>query len=75
MAKALQPTDPRVIELAKHDDIVRWMIERHKPNDRQSYVERMYNFGEPPKKWTAELEDEIPELLRDGSKVPSQKAG
>jgi hypothetical protein len=35
----------------------------------------MYNFGEPPKKWTAELEDEIPELLRDGSKVPSQKAG
>ena len=65
MDKALQPTDPRVIELAKHDDIVRWMIERHKPIDQETYKERMFTFGEPPKKWTAELEDEIPELLRN----------
>jgi hypothetical protein len=75
MAKALQPTDPRVIELAKHDSIIRFMIERHKPIDRETYKEMMYLFGEPPKFWGPELEDEIPELLRDGSKVPSQKAG
>jgi hypothetical protein len=66
MSKALQPTDPRVIELAKHDSIVRWMIERHKPIDRETYKERVYTFGEPPKFWGPELEDEIPELLREG---------
>jgi hypothetical protein len=55
MSKALQPTDPRVIELAKHDSIV-----------RETYKERVYTFGEPPKFWGPELEDEIPELLREG---------
>jgi len=65
MSKALHPNDPRVIELAKHDGILARMIKRGLPIDRQSYVEGMYLFGEPPKKWTAELEDEIPELLRD----------
>jgi hypothetical protein len=64
MAKALQPTDPRVIELAKHDDVLRWMLDHHVKLDRQGYIEAMYLFGEPPKKWTAEHEEEIPELLR-----------
>ena len=64
MAKELQPTDPRVVELAKHDGIIRRMIKRGIPITRDAYVEGMYLFGEPPKKWTAELEDEIPELLR-----------
>jgi hypothetical protein len=74
MSKALQPTDPRVIELAKDDGIVRMMLEHHVPLDREGYKEMMFLFGEPPKKWTAELEDEIPELLRDWSKVDRRTA-
>jgi hypothetical protein len=67
VAKELQPNDPRVIELAKHDGIIRQMLEHHVPIDRQTYIEMMYLFGEPPKQWTAEHEEEIPELLRDAS--------
>jgi hypothetical protein len=66
MSKALLPTDPRVIELAKHDGIIRRMIKRGIPITRDAYVEGMYLFGEPPKFWGPELEDEIPELLRQG---------
>ena len=65
MSKALQPTDPHVIELAKQDGIIRKMLEHHVPLDREGYKEMMFLFGEPPEHWTAELEDEIPELLRD----------
>jgi hypothetical protein len=64
MSKALQPTDPRVIELAKHDGIIRKMIDHRIPLDREGYKEMMFLFGEPPKFWGPELEDEIPELLR-----------
>lgn len=64
MGMPLQPTDPRVVELAKHDGLVRLMLEHHVRLDRQGYAEMMFLFGDPPKKWTAELEDEIPELLR-----------
>ena len=62
MSKALQPTDPRVIELAKHDLLIRFMIERHKPIDSETYKELMYLFGEPPKFWGPQIE--VPELLR-----------
>ena len=60
----LHPNDPRVVELAKHDDVLQWMLQHRVPLDRQGYVEVMYLFGEPPKHWTSEHEDEIPELLR-----------
>jgi len=69
MSKVLQPNDPRVVELAKHDDIIKWVLEKHKPIDRETYVEMMYLFGEPPKHWTPEREEEVPEPLRDWSKV------
>jgi hypothetical protein len=62
--RTLQPNDPRIVELAKHDGILRRMIKRGIPITRDAYVEGMYLFGEPPKKWTAEHEEEIPELLR-----------
>ena len=74
MSKALQPTDPRVIELAKHDDVLQWMLENHVQLDRQGYIEAMYLFGEPPKHWTSENEEEIPKLLRDWSKVDRRTA-
>jgi hypothetical protein len=69
MDKTLRPDDPRVVELAKHDEIIQWMLAHHKPIDRQTYVEMMYLFGEHPKRWTSGHEEEIPEPLQDWSKV------
>jgi len=64
MDKELRPNDPRVVELAKYDPHIQWMLAHHKPITRQTYIEMMYLFGEPPKVWTAEHEHELPEALR-----------
>jgi hypothetical protein len=69
MEKEFRPDDPRIVELAKHDDVIERMIERGIPITRDAYVEGMYLFGEPPKRWTSEHEEEVPEPLRDWSKV------
>jgi hypothetical protein len=36
VSKALQPNDPRVIELAKHDSLLQRMIDDHLPLDRET---------------------------------------
>jgi hypothetical protein len=69
MDKELRPDDPRVAELAKHDPFIQWMVAHHRPITRQTYIELNCAFGEPPKHWTSEHEDEIPEPLQDWSKV------
>jgi hypothetical protein len=69
MEKALSPNDPRVVELAKHDEVIQWMLAKHIPITREAYIESNHIFGEPPKRWTSEHEDELPEILQDWSKV------
>ena len=39
MDKELRPDDPRVIELAKHDEVIQWMLAKHIPITREAYIE------------------------------------
>ena len=55
--------DPRLLEAAKHSDILRHMIENGLPLTREKWISMAWG-GHPPQPWTAENEEEVPAPLR-----------
>lgn len=55
--------------LRKDDATLNYMMVHKLPLTREHYISMAYG-GNPPERWTHEHEAEIPEPLRDPSKVP-----
>jgi hypothetical protein len=52
-----------------HDSIIRRMVRERLPMTRDVWIGLNYPFDGPPHPWTSEHEEEVPEPLRDWSKV------
>lgn len=55
--------DPRLLEAAKDDGILRRMIREHLPLTREKWISMNW-LGHPPHPWTAEHEEEVPEPFK-----------
>jgi hypothetical protein len=55
--------DPRILEAAKDDGILRHMIRAGVPLTREKWLSMNY-LGHPPQPWTSEHEAEVPEPFR-----------
>jgi hypothetical protein len=60
--------DPRLVEAAKHDPTLDYMIKKGIPLPRERWIKLNW-LGDPPEPWCIEHEMEMPEFLQDYSKV------
>ena len=64
---ATQP-DPRLVEAAKNDPTLAYMIKKGIPLTRERWIKLNW-LADPPQPWGLEHEMEVPELLQDHTKV------
>jgi hypothetical protein len=56
---ATKAIDPELLQEARHDPTLEYMIKHGIPLTRERYINLNY-LGHPPKPWTAEHEGELP---------------
>jgi hypothetical protein len=64
--------DLRLVEAAKHDPTLDYMIKKGIPLTRERWIKLNW-LGDPPEPWCIEHEMEMPEFLQDYSKVESDR--
>jgi hypothetical protein len=60
--------DQRLVEAAKNDPTLAYMINKGIPLTRERWIKLNW-LGDPPQPWGVEHETEVPELLQDHTKV------
>jgi hypothetical protein len=60
--------DPRLVEAAKNDPTLAYMINKGIPLTRERWIKLNW-LAYPPQPWGVEHEMEVPELLQDHTKV------
>ncbi len=60
--------DPHLVEAAKHDPTLAYMINKGIPLTRERWIKLNW-LGDPPQPWCTEHEMEVPAPWRDPSKL------
>jgi len=60
--------DPRLVEAAKHDPTLDYMIKKGIPLTRERWIKLNW-LADPPQPWGVEHEMEVPEPWQDHTKV------
>ncbi len=55
--------DPRLLEEAEHDPVLKYMLEHGIPLTREKYISLNY-IGHPPEPWTEEDERQLPSIFQ-----------